>query len=200
MGTITRHAGAPFADGEVLAGADLEGDFNNIYSEFNGQIESSNLADAAVTTAKISASAVTQAKIADGAASASDSESNHLVAGFTVPLTTYGNVGSSIVHVVGSPAREIALFFSMLLNFPSGACTRITYKLLKDGSPFFTVAYGEDRVSNTTGTLYAITVAKMYVDTAPTPGGTHTYQLQMAATGAAGSCGNLNVFVLEPRS
>jgi len=43
MGTITRHAGAPFARGETSSAADLEFDIKSCYSEFNGNITDANL-------------------------------------------------------------------------------------------------------------------------------------------------------------
>jgi len=63
MGTITRHAGAPFQDGETLAGADLESDIAGAYDAINGNIDTVNLKNNAVTTAKIANGAVTQAKL-----------------------------------------------------------------------------------------------------------------------------------------
>ncbi len=63
MGLISRVPSAPYQDGETLAGADLEGDFNTIYTEFNGSIGESNIEDDAISTAKIQDGAVTQAKL-----------------------------------------------------------------------------------------------------------------------------------------
>jgi len=43
MGTITRHAGAPFARGETSSAADLEADIAACYEQFNGNIDDTNL-------------------------------------------------------------------------------------------------------------------------------------------------------------
>ena len=72
MAIISRHSGAPFQDGEILAGADLESDFSTIYTAFNGNIDAANLKDASVTTAKLADASVTIAKLADGAVTMAD--------------------------------------------------------------------------------------------------------------------------------
>lgn len=63
MGLISRVPSAPYQDGETLAGADLEGDFNTIYTEFNGGIGTANIEDGSITTTKIVDGSVTQAKL-----------------------------------------------------------------------------------------------------------------------------------------
>jgi hypothetical protein len=78
MGTIVRHGNFPFADGEVLVGAELEQDFATIYTEFNGNIDNANiksgaaidggkLAAASVGTTEMEADAITVAKMAAAA-------------------------------------------------------------------------------------------------------------------------------------
>lgn len=77
MGTVSRHAGAPYADGETLAGADLETDIANIVSEINGNLDNSNIvagadisgakiADDSMDGSKLIDATVTKAKIATG--------------------------------------------------------------------------------------------------------------------------------------
>jgi len=78
MGLISRHANAPFADGETLSGVELEQDFATVYDEFNGNIENSNisssadisgtkLADTSITNAKLQSDSMTVAKMAASA-------------------------------------------------------------------------------------------------------------------------------------
>lgn len=60
MGTITRHAGAPFVNGEVLDGDDLEFDIDAIVTELNGNIDGDNFkTDANVSGSKIQADSLT---------------------------------------------------------------------------------------------------------------------------------------------
>lgn len=67
MAIISRHANAPFENGETLSGVDLENDFDTIYVEFNGNIDNSNIASgAAIDGSKLAAVSVANAKfIAD---------------------------------------------------------------------------------------------------------------------------------------
>lgn len=63
MGLISRHPGAPFQDGEILSGPDLEADIATVYDAVNGNIDTVNIKDNAITTAKILNGSVTQAKL-----------------------------------------------------------------------------------------------------------------------------------------
>lgn len=198
MGTITRHPDAPFQDGEVLTGPDLEADFATIYDEFNGNIDDANLADGAVTTSKLDDGAVTQDKMTSGAASTSSAYREIGAVGFAFS-TTYIDLGDEISLTIGDPARHVAIFVSFLLA-TSADPTTINLKVLKDGvdlyTPFFT---DQDFIPTQTGTAFQL-VTRMYLDTAPTPGATHAYQVQIKST--AGACGafNTQIFALEPRS
>ena len=197
MGIISRHAGAPFADGETLAGADLEGDFATIYAEFNGNIEAANLKDGAVTNSKLAATAVTQAKMTSGAASASEAQVEVGATGYPVS-TSYTNVGTAISHVVGNPARHVIIIASWLVVFQA-TTTGINIKMLKDAGQLNTPTFA-DLVENHEGVQVFAIVTRMFIDTAPTPGATHTYQLQVKGNGAAAGCYNLNLVAFEPRS
>ncbi len=85
MGLVSRHANAPFANGETLSGTELESDFATIYDEYNGSIDNSNIASGAaivgtklasatlanslfiadtITTSKMAASAVPKHHVA----------------------------------------------------------------------------------------------------------------------------------------
>ena len=79
MGVIVRHAGAPYANPEELDGTnDIEVDFSNFYTEFNGRIDDVNIkvgavvagskfADESINGQKLSADTVTLAKYTTGA-------------------------------------------------------------------------------------------------------------------------------------
>lgn len=62
MGSISFTA---ITDGSAIDASDVNGPLNTIYDDYNGSIDSNNLADNAVTTAKITDANVTTAKIAD---------------------------------------------------------------------------------------------------------------------------------------
>jgi hypothetical protein len=51
------------ANGETIDPVDVTTPLDTIYNEFNGSIDSTNLADDAVTTAKITNASVTNAKL-----------------------------------------------------------------------------------------------------------------------------------------
>jgi len=76
MGTINYSS---IEDGTTIDAADVNTPLTTIYDDYNGNIDSNNLADNAVTTAKITDANVTTAKIADDAVTAA--KSTELVAG-----------------------------------------------------------------------------------------------------------------------
>ena len=231
MGLISRHSGAPYQDGETLAGADLETDFGNVYGLVNGNIEAVNIKDGAVATAKIANGAVTQAKldgtltastvvdgaittpkivdlavttakindlavtqgkIASGSASGSEVYSTIPISYFT---NTLASLTSAYSHTVGNPARHVVITLSWMSSLSAG-CT-IRFALYKDGvnmlgtGPLVLDGIYEPSTSSSI-------VTRVYVDTAPTAGGTHVYQLKGYASGTA-SIKNLQVFIHEPR-
>ena len=193
MGIITRHANAPFADGEILAGTDLEHDFATVYDAFNGSISSANLADLAVTTAKLAANAVTQGKMTTGAASASEAQIDTGLIGQVFTAASFVTVGSPMTHTVGNPARHVIIMVSLKINrffalVPVGAI----FQLLKDGVNLYPNA---DDVCNDESPF-----TRTYVDTSPTPGGTHVYTLKCKGDTGGGFVLNLAIVVFEPRS
>lgn len=212
MGTITRHAGAPFADGEILPGADLEADFDTIYDLVNGGIDDANLEDlgvttsklaaSAVTTAKLAANAVTQAKMTSGAASASEVTAHWGTTNYAFSTSAYSDVGPAISHTVGNPARHVIIMASWLHVYgATGAPTGSTIRLMKGGVDMRTAGFIHE-IQNPAGSTNNVNQMEtvIFIDDAPTPGGTHTYQLQMQAIG--NNCGayHLMMFAFEPRS
>lgn len=65
MGTIVKPN--TFTNNTTASATEVNANFDTIYNEFNGDIDSNNLADSGVTTAKIADSNVTTAKINDSA-------------------------------------------------------------------------------------------------------------------------------------
>lgn len=193
MGTISRHAGAPFADGEILTGADLEGDFSTIYDEVNGNLDDANLADDAVTTPKIVDMAVTQDKMTSGAATASEVVR---ATGSMAISSSFSNIGDAISHTVGNPARHVAIFVSFEVGAVS-AGNVISLQMLKDGSP---IADSTSDFVNYSTSANPVFCNRMFVDTAPTAGGTHTYQLRVKSVAFSYTAVSLHVFAIEPRS
>jgi len=196
MGTISRSSGAPYADGEILGGAELEGDFSTIYAEFNGGIDTVNLRDGAITTSKLAALAVSQDKMVDGVASASEAQ---FTAAETTLTTSYQTLGSSITHTVGSPARHVIITASFLLNYTaSSSANSMQLQLLKDGISIYGVGLYDD-INSPPGAYVNYPINRTYVDLAPTPGGTHTYTLQMKMAGGGAGVSNIVLVAFEPR-
>ena len=74
MGSVVRSTksagGTNFTSGTTILSAEINTDFNTIYTDYNGNIDENNLATDAVTSDKIAASAVIAAKIATDAVTA----------------------------------------------------------------------------------------------------------------------------------
>ena len=210
MGIISRHAGAPFQDGETLAGADLEGDFATIYEEFNGNIEAANLADGAVTgakigsatigsaniadgavvTAKLADSGVTTLKMLDGAASKSEVDST---SAYTNVSASFTQVGATMSHVVGATTRHVAIMCSASYAglLPTDDTAVITMQ--RDG---LTLGPAE-AITAVQG--HVVLLTRMYIDKTPTPGATHEYKWLVRSSAGSGRVYYHSIFVFEPR-
>jgi len=129
MGTISRHAGAPFASGETLDGtADLEVDIAAIVSEVNGNLDNSNivagadisgakLADATVPGAKLEGDAVTTAKMVAAAVTKASVETSTSADSLTTSALFTDVPGlSSITVTPGSTSDQIVITFSCWLT------------------------------------------------------------------------------------
>jgi len=202
MGIISRANGAPYIDGETLSGIELEGDFNTIYSEFNGNIDAANIKDGAITTAKLGATGITQAKLASGAATASEVYVN--VTGVTIALSpdaAFHDVGNPITHTVGNPARHVIIMVSFAVNFLGATATAISIQMNKDGAILQSPSV-PDQVSNTPASVRDDVVTRIYVDPNPTAGGSHIYQFRCLVQGSGSGVfiRNLHMTVFEPRS
>ena len=142
MGIPTRHANAPYIDGENVAGVDLETDIGGLFAEIaniqnvniptGAGIVGSKLADLSIPTSKLIDRAVTQAKIAANACSVSAvtdiDAAIALTAAYadlvTVALTTGTPVGSVLVlcgadvdfTTMSSPGLEFQLVREFLFQ------------------------------------------------------------------------------------
>jgi len=193
MGTISRASGTPYVDGATLPGSRLESDFSTIYDEFNGNIETSNLANAAVTTSILASGAVTQAKMTSGAASASEAVHN---TGLMAITSTPANIGTAITHAVGNPARHVII----MVSFEVGAVSAgnvITVYMLKDGVG---LPNSTSEFVNFSASAQPLFINRTFVDIAPTAGGSHTYQLQAKSVALSYTAVGLVVVAFEPRS
>jgi len=191
MGIISRHANAPYQDGEVLSAADLETDIQGIYDEFNGGIGTANLEDDAVTIDKLAALSVVQGSIVDGAASASEAQ----VAADLVLTSSYQTVGAAVIHSVGNPARHVIIIVSCsVTGFTASSTLRL--QLLKDGVSLTGI---DDAQANTTTGPTSVILNRTYVDISPTSGGSHTYTLQAKHTASSATLAKTSIVVFEPR-
>ena len=195
MGTISRHANAPFVDGETLSGTDLEADFAAAFSAINGNIEDANvkagaaidaskLLDASIATGKFANTAVTFAKIAANAATKDE---------FT---NTEGNIGlteSAQDLTTDAITTEATAGNILILSNFSAVCTaagQITLTIKRDSTVLLTRTYAGVSES---------TISNVWVDTGASDSTSHTYAV--TALVASGTCivSQRSQFLLELR-
>lgn len=148
MGIPSRHAGAPYQDGETLAGDDLETDIQNVYDVLNGDIDNSNiasdaaidgskLADTSITAGKLGSSAVTSVKIQDSAVTTAkindDAVTSDKIADDTV--TTVNLASNSIVRAYISTATATSVI-----------ATSVSYVAVADITPATVTASSTDDI------------------------------------------------------
>lgn len=64
MGLISREATAPIQDGETASGAEVEAEFNKIFTEINGQLDNDNIVAAAnINGSKLAATSIAGSKL-----------------------------------------------------------------------------------------------------------------------------------------
>lgn len=103
MSTATRHAGAPYADGETLSGADLEADIANVYAVVNGDIDNTNIAASAnIAGSKLADNSITAGKLQDG------SVSNAKIADDTISNAKFTD-GSTVRCYISTSSASYAL-------------------------------------------------------------------------------------------
>lgn len=110
MGLISRHSGAPFANGEALEGPDLEQDFATIYAEFNGNIDNENVAaDADIDGTKLLDNSLPNAKLVDDTITRDKMASSAVVLAGMSTATATGALTTSatFVDIPGMSAVEV---------------------------------------------------------------------------------------------
>jgi hypothetical protein len=155
--------------GDTIEASDINGPVNQLAAVLNGNVDSTNLADAAVSTSKLSSGAVTLAKIATGVVRLGMSTA---APGALIPnaYTTYCTVTGN------STGGEIELHFIANVHDGSSGAARTGHMRVQcDG----TTVTNTDRVYYTPGNAaYAHVVALQNHTPAA---GSHTWTLQVQA-------------------
>jgi hypothetical protein len=102
MGYVSRHSGAPFANGEVLDGtADLEVDINAIVTEINGNLDNSNLAaGAALDGSKLADASIPGAKLVDSTVTIAKMAAEAVPKHHVAAVASYGSLETSNATLV----------------------------------------------------------------------------------------------------
>lgn len=192
MGLITRHSGAPFQNGEILSGPDLEADIANAYGAINGNIDTTNLKDLSVTTAKIANGAITQAKL-DGTLEATslidDAVSTVKIQDGAVTTAKLADSAVTAVKIADGTITQAKLAAGAVLNYQASfnhAATTLT-------TSYATVA-SSVHITGTVASLVVITVSfnlSWGADT--TPNRSLDYTVEKGGVSLLGS-GNTNSF------
>ena len=191
MTTVTRHAGAPYVNGETLQGPDLETDISNIVSVVNGSIDNANIATAAaIAGSKLADASIATAKIQDGAITgvklAANVATNLQVTGVTtaqvnITGTSYADIGDSVSVAITSASGQtpkvlIVYMASFIADAAPDPGEGMALRFTRDNVAMSSGEYGAG------GTLTVDTSRRMWafavVDSAPTSGATHVYRVQ----------------------
>lgn len=175
MGIISRQPGAPYQDGETLAGADLEGDFATIYDEFNGNVDTANIADDAITTAKILDGSVTQAKL-DGTLVATVADDSVSTAKIQALAVTEAKIAANAVT-----------YSKILLGSCVGRSVAFSHSTVNLTTSFTTVAYKGNYLTGAVPGPIIIMVSCNVTTGTSTGVVTVTYQLLKDATSILGA-------------
>ena len=180
MGTIARHPGAPYVRGEILDGTiDLEVDINNIVTEVNGNLDTSNLksttanltgsqlANNTIPTAKLQDNAVTTAKMAASAVASyglTQAASSSALAGGTGSAWTNVEDLSAITITPGSALDLLVMQFTGSIAVTTRLWVAFTVSLNgvdqfsfssagDDYAPYVQASWSYSRVAGTTSPL-----------------------------------------------
>jgi len=166
-GTISRTSPSK-ATGDTYTAAELNGDLDTIYSEINGNLDSNNLENNAVTTEKLTADAVTPAKIDDDNINPVRIRELTVTTGITassVTATTLTTSSTGTLAVANITTIENSPIFTYGLNSSTITVTSTATLVVAnittiENSPTFT--YG---LSAGTITLTAQPCARAYLST-----------------------------------
>jgi len=142
MGTVTRHAGAPFANGETLSGTDLETDIANLVAEINGSLDNSNidasadingskLANTSITGAKMVASTLTTAKL-----SAASIPYTYVTTDSTGAVADTDTAYVDVPNITSITATNLTIGDKLLIDF--------TFLIVGAGAPLFFFTFDVD--------------------------------------------------------
>jgi hypothetical protein len=102
--------------------------------------------------------------------------------------TSFQTVGSAVTLAIGNPARHVVVMASFAVTGFTNSST-LRFQLLKDGVALLSI---DDSHSNTATGPASVVLNRMYVDTAPTAGGSHIYTFQAKHTAAKRTIGDLH--------
>jgi hypothetical protein len=130
MGTISRHSGFPFADGETLSGTDLETDISRVFGEVNGNLDNANIdASANIDGSKLNDNSITNAKLVNDTLTPAKASAGLLGSAVvsTSTVDTAATSGASFVDVPDiSPATIIPVSTNDLIFCSLTVTMRIT--------------------------------------------------------------------------
>ena len=154
-------------DGTTIDAADVNTPLTTIYNDYNGNIDSNNLADNAVTTAKIGDGAVTNAKLSTTAGEPGGAWKGwtptwtNLTIGNATVTAKYTQIGKTVIGyiqiIVGSTtsfSAPVRISVPVTVNASYNAYATIGNIVCIDGT--LTAATGITRFDSATGTLYPL--------------------------------------------
>jgi len=148
-----------FSPNTTASSSEVNANFNTIYNDYNGNINSSNLATGAVSTAKIADDAVTSDKIADAAVTSSQINFGGSGAGVwweEIGRTTLASAGDTI-SVTSLPARKYLKI--QVSTGSTGGTTNNFMRFNNDSGSNYAERYVEDGTSSTLVSQTAILLA-----------------------------------------
>ncbi len=178
-----------WSDGQTLTASALNGEFNNILSDYNGNITNANIAPgAAISASKLSG--IITASSSDNLTNKNLSDSSNIfpstlsgkaVIGKTNLSGTQSTTSLSYADLF-SVAITTTVSCNILVLIAAPLCTGSSGiglgKVLRDTTPLVTDAYLNILIS---GTTYGQAITVQHMDTA-VPAGTYTYKFQWKVT------------------
>ena len=156
----------------------MNSNFDTLYNEFNGSISSANLADGAVTEAKVANDSIGTLNVKDGAVTPTKISTGALLLGyssitsnFTTTSGTFTDVtGLSVSATVPSGGRTVEIVFRSRASSGAVSGNGYTYRILRDSTVI------GDAVFTAPGANYSVPMTVIVKDTPSA--GTYTYKVQ----------------------